>query len=416
MDSKTALDVFRLFNVSDKTDDQIMAITASALYIAEVCRMAVPLLKSEKNILRLMRESFYDEETCAAALKALKLEDWTENKILTFLNSLPEGNNRDTVKKLSIPYFKLNKKKEYQIINLLKKVKYDYYFRAACIKALNLEKKNDGQLQSIIELSDFQENICRAAIKCFKDEENILLLMERKESENNVCAAGAPFIKWEGKTEDQVMHTLKRGQYNSRLCELGIAYLKTVSNILFIMEKGHYYNSICDLGIPLLNLDQKNNDELFQIMRLSEYNYQICDACLSFLNLSKKNNNGLFQLMDRTDFNAFVCMRLLSYSKVEQGTDYESFIVDVIRKTNFQAGVCRTGLPLIENEISHIYIMESSGYDSDVCEVGITLLKDEKTIFHVMEMTKFDYKVCEAGVKTLTALKDQVKKRPKKKQ
>ncbi|MFZ2310932.1 MAG: hypothetical protein WAW11_05315 [Patescibacteria group bacterium] len=402
--------------MSDKTDDQIMNILASTLYDVEACRVGVSLLNLEKNILKLMEQSFYDAETCSAALKVLKLESRDENKILAFIYSIPEGNNRDTIKKLSIPYFKLNKKKEYQIINLLKKVKYDYYFREPCVKALNLDKKTDEQIQSIIELSDFQENVCRAAIKCFKDEENILLLMERKESENNVCAAGAPFIKWEGKNEDQAMQVMKRGQYNSRLCEIGITHLTTVSNILFIMEKGHYYNSICDIGIPLLKLDQKDTDELFHIMRLSGFNYQICDACIPFLNPSKKNNNGLFQLMNRADFNAFVCMRLLSYSKEEEGVDYESFIIDVIRKTNFQTGVCRIGLPLIKQEISHIYVMESSGYNSDVCEIGVTLLKDEKTIFHVMEMTKFDYKVCEDGVKTLTALKTQAKKPLKKRQ
>jgi hypothetical protein len=144
MNSETALEVFRLFDMSNKTEDQIVSMVASTLYDLETCRVGISLLKSEKNILKIMEQSFYDEETCVAALKALKLENWNENKILVFIYSIPESNNQNTVKKLSIPYFKLDEKKEYQILNLLKKVQYDYFFRTACIKALNLEQKTEN--------------------------------------------------------------------------------------------------------------------------------------------------------------------------------------------------------------------------------------------------------------------------------
>jgi hypothetical protein len=414
MNSKTALEVFRLFKMSDKTEEQVVAIIASTLYQKEACRVGMPFLKLEKNILKLMRESFYDEETCAAALKALKMESWTENKILAFLNNLPEGNNRDTVKKLSLSYFKLEEKKEYQIINLLKKVKNDYCFRDPCVKALKLSEKTDEELWSIIELSDFQENICRAAIKCFKDEENILLLMERSETPDHVLNVGAKCIKWEGKSDDKTMHILKRGRYNLTLCEAGITSLKQVSDILFIMEKGHYYNSICDIGIPLLKLDQKDTDELFQIMAESKYDYQICDACLSFLNLQEKTSPDLLAIMARTDFNEFVCMRAITHFKKNKGLDCESAVIDVMRKTNFQTGVCRVGLPLLVKDLSFVYVMESSGYNADVCEIGITLLKDEATIFMIMEKTNFEYKVCEAAVKTMAAIKARIQKHVRK--
>jgi hypothetical protein len=410
MNSSTALEVFSLFNMSDKTDDQIMNILASTLYDVEVCRVGVSLLKSENNILKLMEQSFYDEETCTIALKVLKLEGWSENKILAFLDNLPEGNQRNTVKKLSIPYFKLEEKKEYQILNLLKKVKYDYYFRGPCVKALKLLEKTDEELQSIIELSDFQENICLAAIKCFKEEENILLLMERNEMPDLVLNVGAKCIKWEGKNEDQAMHTIKRGRYNLNLCEAGISSLKKVSDILAIMEKGRYYSGICDIGIPLLKLDQKINDDLFQIMSESKYNYQICNACLSFFKLSEQSENSLLEIMQKTNYNEFVCMKCIEFLK------NESLINEVFSKTSFQIGVCRTGLPLITDQKIIDQVMYLVAYDADVCEIGITLLTDEKMIFDVMEKTKFEYKVCQAGVKTLTALKNQAKKSLKKRQ
>lgn len=412
MDSKTALEIFRLFNMSDKTDDQIMAIVSNTHYAKEACRAAAPFLKTENNILKLMDWSFYDEETCIAALKALKLEEWTENKILDFIYKIPEGNNRNTVKKISVSYFKLKEKKEYQIINLFKKVKYDAYFRDACIKALNLPDKTDDQLQSIIELLDFQEYVCYEAIQCFKEEESILLLMEREGTTDFVLRAGADRIKWEGKTEDQALNAIRRGQYNSHLCELGLSSLKKQSDILFIMEKGQYYGNICEIGIPLLNLSEKTVDELFDIMSESKYNYHVCNACFKFLALKEKSNAQLLDFMKRTGFNPFVCMRMFDYFTLgSKEMDYEGCIIEVMEDTGFDVRVCRSGLPLLKEESSISHIMRSSGYKDKVCQVGITLLKDEKNIFDIMEKTNFESGVCEAGVKTMATIKANIQKR-----
>lgn len=409
MDWKTALDIFRLVNMGDKNDDQIMTILSSADYAKGACQSGVSLLKSDENVLKIMSRSFYDEETCIAALKVLKLENLTENKLLVFIDNFPAGNSRDTIKKLSIPYFKLKEKKEHQIINLLKKVRYDFYFKGPLIEALKLSKKDDEELQSIIELSDFQDDICRAVIEHFKGEEYILCLMERKEISNHVLSAGAKRIKWEGKDEGQIMHTIKRGQYSLGICEAGLSFLKMESNILYIMGKGEYSYNICNIGIPLLNLDKKTPEEHLCIMAASKYVYQICDACLSFFNLSEESDESLLEIMDRTKYSAYVCMKCIKFLK------NEADIFNVIYLSGFQVGVCRNGLPLLTDQKIIKKVMYLASYDDDVCAVGITLLTDEKIIFDVMEKSKFEYKVCAAGVKTLAALKAKTKTSPKKK-
>lgn len=407
MNSRTAVEVFRLFNMSEKTENQIMSIIKSTQYEPSACEAGVPLLFLEKNILEVMEKSFYAGGVCKVALKRLKMQEWSENKILSFIDQLETSTARDTLKKISIPYFKLKQKKEYQILNLLKKVKHDYYFRKACIEALNLKSKTDEQLWSIIELSDYQAYICIGAIRCFTKDEYILSLIQRHITTDLVLSEAAKCIRWEGNSEDQIMYLIGRGKYNFHFCEKGIVFLKKVSNILFVMAEGHHCISICKLGIPMLNLAQKTPGELFSIMAPT-YDYLVCDACLKFFELPKQSEEALVGIMQRTGYNEFVCMRCLPWLK------NETLILSVIRETSFQVGVCRTGLPMLSNETDIAYIIASSGYNTDICEIGITLLTNEQDIFEVMEKTNFYCKVCKAGVKTLANIKVRAKKKVKK--
>jgi len=411
MNEETLKGLFTLFHLNEKSDEQIMKIMKARHNTKEACTLGISFLKSEDNILATMQDAFFEDCVCEAGIKALHLENKSENEILAFVEKAMTGNDsqKSVVKKLCIPYFKLDKKKEYQIFNLLKKTKYEYWIRKASVEVLEkrVKKMTDEELLSLIELADYNEDIFYLCIRHFKSEEQILTLLEREQTSDHVRGVMASHIKWEGKDENQVLEVMKRAHYQSSFCEAGISFLKQEENILFAMEKGHYYGSICKIGIPLLQLESKSNNDFLRIMLNSKYNHLICDKCLSFLNLSEKTEQGIMDIIKVTEYNQFVCMEAITFLKSA------NLITFVIKKTNFQTGVCCAGLPLLKLSTDIHFVMNGSDYDTDVCSIGILLLKTEEEIFSIMEKTKFNSGVCEAGVKTMEAIKLAVEKKNK---
>ena len=408
MDKKVVRGIFELFNMSTKTEQQIVDIMKADHNSKEVCTLGVSFLKSEEEILKVMGSTYYDEKVCEAAIKALHLENKTENEILTFISKVEaNGNQKGSVIRPCIPYLKLDELREFQILNLLRKTKYEYYIRTACIEALikKIESFNDEQLLSVIELTDFNEDILALCIKYFKSEKQILKLIRVDKTPSYIISSAATLIKWEEKNEDQILEVLEKVAYNSSFCESGIKFFETEKNILFVLEKTENDSTVTELAIPLLKLESKSKTDLMRIIINSNYNSYICDECFNHLELAKMTESEILGIIKASNYNSFVSMNLVCFLKNEMKN-----ILDVVRKTQFNVGVCRASLPLLKVPSDIYLVLSGSNFDPHVCEKGISSLKTEDEIFSIMEKTKFHYDVCNAGV---LAMEGVLKKRAK---
>ncbi|MEI6835927.1 MAG: hypothetical protein WCK59_03765 [Candidatus Falkowbacteria bacterium] len=399
MNGKVAYDIFRLFDMSEKNEGQIMDIMIKSQYAKEACALGITLLKAENNIFNIMKKTGYYKDVCQAGLKTLKMGEKTENQILAITNRVKEDDREETIKKLCIPYLKLEKKKEYQILNLLQKTNYDYTLREALITALKLESKTDEQLLSIMEISNFQENVCAAGIKYFKEEEHVLTLMERPKTPDFVIEAGAPNLKWEGKTDEQILESLRRAHYQSAVCAAGIVFLRDEYSIITVMKNYGFYSDVCDIGIPLLNLGQKTDDMLLNIMERMDYNWNICQPCIKLLNFEEKTESQIFGIIERTAYDKYVAMAGIVFLKSNIYHVYK-----IIQQCNYQVGVCIAGLKLL-SETMILQTLEDSKFDPDICAEGINFITREDNIFFIMEKARYASRVCENGLKALKNLK-----------
>jgi len=413
MDKKAATEMFKLFHMNEKTDGQIMAIMKSHQRDKEVYTVGISFLKSPDNIITAMRDIYYEEPVCVAGIKALQLENKTENEILALMGKVISGvyndRQKSVVEKCFAPYFKLNKKKTFQIFNLLKKTNYSYWISQTSIKVLakRVNKMSDEELLALIELSDYNKDIIILCIQYFKSEEEVLKFTEKEslsDSLDFILGKAVHIIKWAGKTENQILEVLRRAHYQSDFCEAALPFIEKEENLLFVMKEGHNYGRMSEVGIPLLQLELKDYDGLLHVMQESNYEYLICSRCLALMNLPEKEESVLMNLVKATEYNKFVCRDVIIFLKSTK------FVLDVITKTNFEKIVCCAGLPLLKLSSDILFVMSGSEYDSDVCEIGILLLETEEAIFYVMQATKFNTGVCRKGVKAIKAINSKKKK------
>lgn len=401
MKSDTILEIFRLFNMKNKTEQQIMAlIKESGYHNKDLCKLAITLLKSEENIMTVIYHTCYDEGVCQAGIKTLIKKNWTDNQILAFLKRVRD-NSDSIITKLCIPYFKLNDKKEYELINLLRKVDYTFYFLQPCLKALDIDKKNDKQLIALMEITNYHESFCYACITHLKTEENILSLMERSGTPDYVVVAGAELIKWKKKSENEILAIIEKSHDKFSFYDNGILYLKNVENILKVLKLINYSYSTLGTVLPVLKLDQKSESELWRIMKLSDYAYSVCTECLAFINLSEKDDDELKGLMLETEMNPLICENIVPNLKSEEP------ILFAIKNTKFNDDVCAAALPLLfkGDEATIFSLLENTHYCDAVCEVGIPLLTNEDSIFRAMGNAHFASKALDAGLVAIKKLK-----------
>jgi len=399
MESKTAQEIFRLFDLSKKTEDQILAIIQASHYSPEVCCLGISFLKNESNILMIMEKTSYNPKVCAVGVKALKLGSKTENQILTLLEEINAGDTQECVRKLCIPYFKLKQKKEYEILNLLKKTKWNYFIKKAAIEALKVENKTDEQLVTLMEITDYQSDVCALCMKHLKKDENIIALMTRESTPYFIQIIGASRLNWKNKTTEQIMEILVGTDYNHDVSLAAVPYIKTVKEILLVIKYSANSEDICTIGINNLKLSEKAEDKLLWLMKESGYNYYVCCRCLELLSLNEKTDDQLLSIMFNSDYNEFVCATCIIHLKSE----YD--VHQTIKKTKFKTTVCLAGLPRLSLQSDIINVLADSCYEDNVCVLGISLLKSENLIFDTMEKANYSSPICDAAVERLKVLK-----------
>lgn len=405
MKSDTIEEIFRLFDMNAKTEKQVMAlIKESGFRNTKLCQTAIPYLRSEDNILKVMSSTFFDEEVCKVGLKTLITKDWSDNKILAFLKKVE--NDRDSrVKRLSIPYFKLKGKKEYEIINLLRKTEYDFYFLKPCIDALGINKKNDDQLIALMEIADYHADFCFACIKGLKKEENILALMERNTTPDYVISEGASSINWDNKNDEEIYNVMTRAHFKSEVCEVGITHFKSEDLIIRVLEKTNYDWDVCAVSFPLLKFEEKDESALFDLIKTTKCRYEICEPALKLLKLPEKTDDELMDILKELSMNTFVCQKIAPYLKSEKCLSY------IVQKTDYNEDVCAVVLKMLykgDDDLVFTFL-EKTHYSDIICEVGIPLLKSEESIFRAMENAHYVRSACGAAVIAMKNLKKVVK-------
>jgi hypothetical protein len=108
--------------------------------------LASAVLTSEDGIFFILAEGYLSEEIVALALKKLNLKKKNESQLLALMGKA--AYNYEICKKI-MPFLKINKKKDEEIINLIK------------------------------QHGDYNENVCAVMITYLTDEEKILALLKR---------------------------------------------------------------------------------------------------------------------------------------------------------------------------------------------------------------------------------------------
>jgi hypothetical protein len=402
MYAETAQEIFQLFDMTEKTDAQIIAILGSTRYDKDACAAGISFIKDKNKIFFILDKTNYADSVCDTGIKALHLEGFSENELLDLIESTKKiSHNPHYFIKLCNSYFKMEDKTELQIVNLLKKTSYDYELVLMSVKTLTKKSKkmNDEQLLALIELTEYNDRICEACVPFFKSEGQLFSLISSSKNLYNICSYCAPHIYWIDKSNDQILKILQSVNYHPSLCKSAITHFDNRDSILAILSGCKYDQEVCAVGIPLLRLDLLSEKELLAFMKLADYSYQICFACLEYMNLANKNDDQLLHVMATSSFNQYVCMKAIVFLKTEKN------VMNIITSTGYQTGVARAGLPLIKLSTDVIAVMNGSKYNSDVCSSGMAGLKNEEEIFYIMEKTNYNHDVCRAGIKAFEALK-----------
>ncbi len=402
MYSETAQEFFKSFDMTEKTDAQIIAILGSTRYDKDACAAGISFIKDKDKVFSILDKTNYANSVCDASMKALHLEKLSENELLDLIEATKKTvHNCHYFVSLCNSYFKMENKTELQIVNLLKKTNYAYDLVLMSVKTLTKKSKkmNDEQLLALIELTEYNDRICEACVPFFKSENQLFDLISSSKNLYNICSYCAPHIFWIDKSNNQILSILQSVNYHPELCKSAIAHFDDRDSILIVLKGCKYDQEVCDVGIPLLRLDLLSEKELLDFMKLADYSYQICFACLEHIDLAIKPDLQLLSLMSATAFNHFVCMKAIVFLTLEK------HVMEVMVSTDYQTGVVRAGLPRITLSIDVLAVMNGSKYNTDVCSLGMSGLKNEEEIFYIMEKTNYNNDVCKAGVKAFEALK-----------
>jgi hypothetical protein len=270
-------------------DKQIMTIVHSSRYQTDLCLAAInslrlddnivniitginssnkdvflailPYLKSQEQILKLLKTVEYDETIFKKAEPLLKLEEKTERKLL----DLAEKTNfkwQLAISVMSLPSLKSKK----IIMRILRGARYyQEELSALAVDRLRLKEKTIKQILELMKEANFDKSFCLATMpflvaKLGSDSrEQQLALMERTNYNYNFCEAIAQSIDFKemhysDSGKYRILGFVKRTKYNIPVCREAVKYLKSRADIMSLLEKVNYDEGTCKNALPSLEL------------------------------------------------------------------------------------------------------------------------------------------------------------------
>lgn len=421
------------------TPDEVRDIMKKSAYDDKVCEAGLKKLKlnkwTEPQLLALMQESGYKEifsYACApflslagktnleifkllaatknnwkiveVATKVLKMEQESENVIVSLLNST----SNEKLYELCQLFLKLETKSEAELMQLLFRLNYSHeagpfiapYLkqpknllavinkykeehredtRQICLAGLMLSERNDTELMAIAKASQYNLSVCEAAVKYLKDLANILFVLIKTNFHHLACAN----VMEKMPTDDHIMLLWEKNQFSKEVTLAALPRLQLETNLNAIWKSQGQYDEIRLMVISCLPLAVKTEDELAEVIKKDQYHNDAVRACLPYLDLKNKSGKEIMSLLKKTGFHKGACKILFSQSKLKKMTEKEIFTL--LTENGFPENVGKVFGPFLTTEEYLVrFVREANHQENYWIKPFTDLLQRKKNDYEIL--------------------------------
>ena len=379
----------------------------------------------EEEIIKFMAKS-HRSEVYQACWPFIKLKDKTEDELWKLLEQL---NFNWLAKPAITPYLKLPE----HLLTVIEKssdssLEEEAITRQICYQKLCLRQRPWPEIAEMIKNLEYNPYFCQEVIYTTKDVGNIMWLVMATNYNYLVCEAAIEQLE----NEDLILAIAKQTNYAEKVCSSAIKRLKLESNIYFIWEKGHSNKNITELAIGRLDLINKTEEELIDIILRDKFSDTACVTCAPYLNLDKKSGDEVMNLLKKISYRAKACEVFLSALKLEEKKEEEIFsllkkadfiqnvgqilikfihsencIMEIIKKVGYHANSDYWMEPLTKilaskNDEEILAILKELNHTINISKIAIKFLKEERNIMEVIIFNKYDKGISKIGAEKLT--------------
>jgi hypothetical protein len=164
------------------------------------------------------------------------------------------------------------------------------------------------------------------------------------------CMKKIPELFISCRSDKDVISVMEEYSYDPEVVGFGISELKEEENIMFVMKKIEHNKKVYKTGIPSL---RKKENILF-VMKTTDYDEEICNIGVPSLHLANKSDKEILLMIEESGNNHIFFKLVAPFLKKEKN------IILVIRITEYDINICKSGMYLLSEESITLLKKESN--------------------------------------------------------